>query len=111
MTFTVDYRDVELYVGASFGFKGLFDDDGKESYESKIMTEEEFKKAYEWSNENLINKFYKVKTLEELNKIIKPNLPYYMEISNNEVIFTWRCPNRISGEFKFGFKINYASLS
>lgn len=24
MTFTVDYRDVELYVGSSFGFKGLF---------------------------------------------------------------------------------------
>jgi len=111
MTFTVDARDVELYVGSSFGFKGLFDEDGKESYESKTRTEEEFKEAYEWSNDYLLDKFYKAKTLVDLQKVIPTNLPYFMEINDNEVVLNWSCPNRIHGEFRFGFRIIYANLS
>ena len=110
MTFTVDYRDVELYVGSSFGFKGLFDEEGKESYESKTRTEEEFKEAYEWSNDYL-DKVYNSKTLDGLIKNISPKIPYSLELKDNEVVFNWTCPNRIFGEFRFGFNIVYANIS
>ena len=46
MTFSVDYRDVELYSGASYGFKGFFDEEGNESWNSKIMTDEDYKEAH-----------------------------------------------------------------
>lgn len=110
MTFTVDARDVELYTGATYGFKGLFDEDGKESWESKTRTEKEFKEAYEWS-EDFMNKIYKSKTLEELKKNIPVNVPYFLEIEDNKIIFNWSCPNRISGEYHFGFEIIYANIS
>ena len=34
-----------------------------------------------------------------------------LEIKDNEIIFSWSCPNRVNGEYSFGFEINYASLS
>lgn len=110
MTFTVDARDVELYSGATYGFKGLFDEEGNESWKSKINTEEDFKKAHEWSKD-FMNKLYKSKTLEELKKNIPVNVPYFLEIKDNEIIFNWSCPNRISGEYRFGFNIIYAPIS
>lgn len=110
MTFTVDARDVELYNGATYGFKGLFDEDGNESWKSKIMTEEDFKEAYEWSKD-FMNKIYKSKTLEELNKNIPTNIPYSLELKENTIIFNWTCPNRVVGEYWFGFEIIYANIS
>lgn len=110
MTFNVDYRDVELYVGASFGFKGLFDEEGAESWKSKIKTEEDFKKAFEWSNDYL-DKVYNAKTLADLVKNISPKIPYSLELKDDEIILNWTCPNRIFGEFHFGFKIIYANIS
>ena len=110
MTFTVDARDVELYNGATLGYKGMFDEDGKESWESKTRTEEDFKEAYEWTKEHL-SKVFDVKTLEELIKKIPSNLPYFMDIDDNEIVFNWSCPNRIHGEFRFGFNIIYANIS
>lgn len=110
MTFTVDARDVELYTSANYGFKGLFDEDGKESWESKTMTDEDYKEAYKWS-EDFMNKIYKSKTLEELKKGIPNNVPYSLELMENKIIFSWTCPNRIVGEYHFGFEINYANIS
>lgn len=110
MTFIVDARDVELYTGATYGFKGLFDEDGNESWKSNIMTDEDFKEAYEWSKD-FMNKLYKSKTLEELKKNIPANVPYSLEMKNNEIIFNWTCPNRVVGEYCFGFEIIYANIS
>ena len=110
MTFTVDYRDVELYTSVTHGFKGFFDEEGNESWKSKINTEEDFKKAHEWSKD-FMNKLYKSKTLEELRKNIPVNVPYYLEMKDNEIIFNWSCPNRIGGEYRFGFNIIYANIS
>lgn len=110
MTFNVDYRDVELYLGASFGFKGLFDEEGAESWKSKIKTEEDFKEAFEWSNDYL-DKVYNAKTLADLVKNISPKIPYSLELKDDEIILNWTCPNRIFGEFHFGFKIIYANIS
>lgn len=110
MKFTVDARDVELYTSATHGFKGLFDEDGKESWESKTMTNEDYKEAYEWSSD-FMNKIYKSKTLEELKKNIPTNIPYSIELKDNEIIFNWTCPNRIVGEYTFGFDIVYANIS
>lgn len=110
MTFSVDARDVELYSGASFGFKGLFDEEGKESWESKIMSDEDYKEAMEWSKD-FMNKVYKSKTLDELNKNMPSNVPYYLEISDNTVVLNWSCPNRVHGEYHFGFSIVYANIS
>lgn len=110
MIFNVDYRDVELYTSATYGFKGLFDEDGKESWESKTMTDEDFKEAYEWSKDYL-DKAFNSKTLEELRKNIRPNIPYYIELNDNKIIFNWSCPNRIHGEYHFGFNIIYANIS
>ena len=110
MTFNVNYNDVELYVGASFGFKGLFDEEGAESWKSKIKTEEDFKEAFEWSNDYL-DKVYNAKTLADLVKNISPKIPYSLELKDDEIILNWTCPNRIFGEFHFGFKINYANIS
>ena len=110
MTFNVDYRDVELYVGASFGFKGLFDEEGAESWKSKIKTEEDFEEAFEWSNDYL-DKVYNAKTLADLVKNISPKIPYSLELKDDEIILNWTCPNRIFGEFHFGFKIIYANIS
>ena len=109
MTFSIDYRDVELYSGASYGFKGFFDEEGNESWNSKIMTDEDYKEADEWSKD-FMNKLYKSKTLEELKRNIPSNVPYALEIKDNEIIFNWSCPNKINGEYSFGFEINYASL-
>ena len=110
MTFNVNYNDVELYVGASFGFKGLFDEEGAESWKSKIKTEEDFKEAFEWSNDYL-DKVYNAKTLADLVKNISPKIPYSLELKDDEIILNWTCPNRIFGEFHFGFKIIYANIS
>lgn len=110
MTFSVDYRDVELHSSASYGFKGFFDEEGNESWNSKIMTDEDYKEAHEWSKD-FMNKLYKSKTLEELKRNIPSNVPYALEIKDNEIIFTWSCPNGLNGEYSFGFEINYASLS
>ena len=85
-------------------------EEGKESYESKTRTEEEFKEAYEWSNEHL-DKVYYSKTLADLIKNISPKIPYSLELKDNEIILNWTCPNGIFGEFRFGFKIIYANIS
>ena len=110
MTFNVDYRDVELWVSAGNGFKELYDEDGNESYKSKIKTDEDFKQAYDWSD-SLLNKIYKAKTLDELKKMIPTNVPYSLEIEDDEIVFIWSCPNRIWGKFTFAFKIIYANIS
>lgn len=110
MTFTVDARDVELYTSATYGYKGMFDEEGNESWKSKLMTEEDFREAYEWSKD-FMNKVYKSKTLEELNKNIPTNVPYSLELIENKIILNWTCPNRIVGEYHFGFEINYANIS
>lgn len=110
MTFNVNYNDVELYLGASFGFKGLFDEEGAESWKSKIKTEEDFKEAFEWSNDYL-DKVYNAKNLADLVKNISPKIPYSLELKDDEIILNWTCPNRIFGEFHFGFKIIYANIS
>ena len=36
---------------------------------------------------------------------------YYKKIKDNEIIFNWSCPNKINGEFKFGFEVVYANIS
>ena len=110
MTFTVDDRDVQLYTSATYGFKGLFDEEGNESWKSKTMTDEDFKEAYEWSKD-FIDKIYKSNTLNELKKRIPVNVPYFLEIKENKIILTWSCPNRVSGEYHLGFEIVYANIS
>ena len=110
MTFSVDYRDVELFVSASNGFKELYDEDGNESYKSKLKTNEDFQQAYEWSD-SLLNKIYKVVSLDELKKVIPTNVPYSLEIEDDEIVFIWSCPNRVWGKFTFGYKISYANIS
>ena len=110
MTFSVDYRDVELHSGASYGFKGFFDEEGNKSWNSKIMSDEDYKEAHEWSK-IWLDKIYKSKTLEDFIKGIPSKVPYSIEIKDDEIIFTWSCPNGLNGEFTFGFEVVYANIS
>lgn len=110
MVFGVDARDVELIDGASYGFQDVYDEEGNDSFKSKIMTDEDFREAKEWSNK-IFDKIHKAKTLQQLKDSIPTNLPYFIEIIDNEIIFNWSCPNRCNVEYTFGFRINYANIS
>ena len=110
MEFRVDYRNVELYSGASYGFKGFFDEEGNESWKSKTMTDEDYRNAQDWTA-TWMNKIYKSDTLADFVKGIPVNIAYYLEIQDNEIVFAWTCPNGLNGEYTFGFGITAAELS
>lgn len=110
MIFNVDFRDVRIYSGASHGFRDFYDEDGVESWKSKKITDETWKEANEWTKPWL-NKIYKSDTLAEFIKGIPSYVPYSLELKDNEIIFDWSCPNRLNGEYTFGFEIIYANIS
>ena len=86
MTFTVDAKYVELIDGASYGFRDVYDEEGNDSFKSKIMTDEDFREAKYWSNK-IFDKIHKAKTLQQLKDSIPTNLPYSIEINDDEIIF------------------------
>lgn len=108
---TIREKDIELYTSATHGFRGFFDENGEDLRFSKLSnTEELYHEAYDWSK-IWLDKIYKSKTLEDFIKGIPSKVPYSIEIKDNEIIFNWSCPNRVNGEYRFGFEIVYANIS
>ena len=108
---TIREKDIELYTSVSHGFRGFFDENGEDLRFSKLSNAEElYHEAHDWSK-IWLDKIYKSKTLEDFIKGIPSKVPYSIEIKDDEIIFTWLCPNGLNGEFTFGFEVVYANIS
>lgn len=101
---TIREKDIELYISVSNGFKGFFDDKDKRVLDSKI-SQEQYDKAI-----IVLEEIGNPKTIEELKKNIRPNIPYALDIMDNELIFTWGVTDDYYGKCTWGINIVYGQI-